>query len=130
MAGETAVALDAFKVCPKCEMIWKNRDDLLNDPEIDLVGYQVNFKDLKAGVFMFNHETCETTLSIRAELFLDLYSGPLFRERKTGTDSCPGYCLYEQNMMTCPAKCECAYVRTILHKIKTGKAVLESSTPL
>jgi len=121
MAQHTAVAVGVFKICPKCDTAWQNREDFLNDPYVELAGYQVNFKDLKAGLFLFNHLSCETTLSIKAELFLDLYKGPIFRQRKNGTDSCPSYCLYEQNFMTCPAQCECAYVRSILNKLSKMK---------
>jgi hypothetical protein len=121
MEQHRAVTVDVFKICPKCDTAWQNRENFLQDPSVELAGYQVNFKDLKAGLFLFNHVSCETTLSVRAEFFLDLYKGPIFRERKHGTDDCPKYCLYENNVMTCPAQCECSYVRVVLNKISKMK---------
>lgn len=118
MKQDTVVEVGLFKSCPKCGSVWQKREDFLADPETEIIGYQVNFKDLKTGLFLFNHLTCQTTLSLKAEYFLDLYNGPVFRERKTGTDACPGYCLYEDNLMSCPVRCECAYVRAVLNKLK------------
>jgi hypothetical protein len=49
--------------------------------------------------------------------FADLQAGPIFREKKKGTGECPGYCLHECNLSRCPAKCECAWVRDVLHRL-------------
>jgi len=73
---------------------------------------------LKAGIFMFNH-SCHTTLALRAEDFADLYQGPIFKERATGSDECPGHCLHEHNLGPCPAQCECNYIRHILQLIQS-----------
>ncbi len=110
-----------FKVCPNCEYIWNTRDDFMNDPEVSIIGYQVNFNVLKAGLFLFNH-SCKGTFAIEVKPFADLYDGPIFSERATGTDDCPGYCLRKENLDLCPAKCECAFVRHIIQLFKTQKA--------
>lgn len=106
-----------FKCCPKCHFEWPRRDDFLHDPELKVIGYQVNFKNLAAGIFLFNH-SCFGTLAIRAEDFLDLYHGPIFKERATGGPECPGHCLHEDDLAPCPSHCECAYVREILQLIR------------
>ena len=112
-----------YKQCPKCHDIWISREELLHDPDIQLLGYEVSFGGLVDGLFLFNHE-CGTTFALRVEDFEDLYDGPIFDEKLTGTDECPGYCLYKKNLKPCPAKCECAYVREIIQIInnypKTG----------
>ncbi len=51
-----------------------------------MVGYQVDFDELKAGLFLFTH-SCGTTLSVCAGDFQDLYNGPIFVERLNGTES-------------------------------------------
>jgi len=107
-----------FKVCPKCATRWPHRADFLSDPGLQLVGYQANFKALEAGILLFNH-TCRTTLALMAEDFKDLYSGPVFVERATGSAECGGHCLHKDDLGPCPARCECAYVRHILQLIKT-----------
>lgn len=70
---------------------------------------------------MFNHEipTCGTTLAMAALAFRDLHAGPVFKARLTpGDEGCPGFCQYEDNLMPCPGRCSCAYVRDILQQIK------------
>ena len=105
-----------FKICTLCGTAWPTRDDFLADPHIKLLGYSVHFKDLELGLFLFNHSSCLTTLAIKACAFTDLYEGPIFTERATGTASCPGYCLHQSELRPCPARCECAYVREVVDK--------------
>jgi hypothetical protein len=52
----------------------------------------------------FNHTPCLTTLAIKASEFTDLYDGPIFTERATGTESCPGYCLHLGTITCRPSK--------------------------
>ena len=114
-----------FKQCPKCFFEWPRRVDFLDDPNLDPIGYQVNFNALAAGIFLFNHN-CNGTLGVPASEFLDLYKGPLFKERATDSPECPGHCLHEDDLDPCPARCECAYVRQILHLIKKWPKKIEA----
>jgi hypothetical protein len=109
---------EPFKTCPLCAKVWTSRRELLTDPDIELVGYQVDFEELALGLFLFNHNTCQTTLSVRAGRLKDLYLGPVFRERKTGQQECQGYCLRRSALGPCPAECECAWVRGLLQVIR------------
>ncbi|MCK5193793.1 MAG: hypothetical protein KAQ71_08290 [Desulfobulbaceae bacterium] len=111
------VSFTAFKQCKMCEKVWRNYHDFLSDTYISLIGYQVNFEALEAGFFLFNH-SCHNTLAIPAEAFTHLYDGPIFKERATGTDKCPGYCLDKCQLEPCAAECECAYVREVLQIVK------------
>lgn len=106
-----------FKLCPKCGNEWKSQDALLDDAEVELIGYQAHFEELTAGLLMFNH-SCGTTFSVQVEEFSNLKTGPIFTERATGTESCPGHCNHKNNLEPCPAQCECAYVRDMLQVIK------------
>jgi hypothetical protein len=108
-----------FEKCPMCGCTWLTRADFLADPDVVLIGYQVNFSHLLAGFFLFAH-SCETSLAIHAAEFADLYEGPVFEKPLTGSDSCPGYCLRIDELDPCPAPCECAYVREILQIIRNG----------
>lgn len=105
-----------FKTCPICMTVWETRNGFLDDPEIEITGYQVHFKELSEGLFLFNH-LCKGTIGLKAGLFRDLYDGPIFEERLTGTEDCPEYCLIKHELRPCPAKCECAYVREIIQLI-------------
>jgi len=109
---------DGFKQCTACGVNWSSRDQFLEDPDIQLIGYQVNFVELLAGFFLFNH-SCRTTLAITAETFEDLYNGPVFSERATGTEKCPEHCLHESDFSPCPVECECAFVREIIQYVNS-----------
>lgn len=117
MTKKAAKRAAPFKVCPNCRAEWTNREQWLCDPTLKLVGYQVNFNRLKAGILMFNH-SCRTTLALPVESFADLYNGPIFDNCATGTDACGGHCLHEGDLRPCPAECECAFVRHILQLIQ------------
>jgi hypothetical protein len=107
-----------FKKCTLCGHRWQSRKDFLDDPATDIIGYQVNFEQLDLGLFLFNHLECGTTLGIPAGNFKDLYNGPVFADRLTDTKECREYCLQEDQLASCPAKCECAYVREILQTVQ------------
>lgn len=106
-----------FKQCSKCGHKWETQNDFLSDPDVSLVGYQVHFKNLHAGLLMFNHN-CGTTIAFQVEQFENLYQGPVFKERKTGSDECPGYCVQKENLDSCPAECECVFVREVIQIVK------------
>jgi hypothetical protein len=107
-----------FKICPMCGRSWRTREDFLSDLSVKLLGYQVNFEALTLGLFLFNHMTCQDTIGIEVGEFADLHAGPVYHERKTGSDECPGYCLHHCELKPCPAKCECAWVREVMQKMR------------
>ena len=115
-----------FKICSKCGFVWPERASFLSDPDLRMVGYQADFAELMAGLFLFNH-ICGTALAIKADDFRDLYDCPMFTERLRDTKECGGYCLHKSDLHPCPAKCNCAYVREIVQVIlnwpKQGLAV-------
>lgn len=122
--------MDAFKTCPCCPQTWSTREELLADPNIELVGYQVNFGTLELGLILFNHKACRSTLALHARLFRDLYEGPVFAERRTGEAECPRFCLRADELGACAARCECAYIREILQIIREWpKAAAEACRP-
>lgn len=106
-----------FKLCKVCNRQWESRASFMADDEIRLIGYQANSVDVGKGLFLFNH-SCEATLSIEAREFADLYHGPIYRDKKSGTSECPGYCLFSNDLHPCPVRCSCAYVREILQLLK------------
>jgi len=114
----------AFKHCTTCGFGWPTREHFLEDPNLVIIGYQVSFEELEAGIFLFNH-SCGTTLAIRAHNFKNLYDGPIFAERAHGTEECSEYCLHQHDLRPCPVNCECAYVREIIQLIKNWHKRLE-----
>jgi hypothetical protein len=109
-----------FKICSNCRRRWTDRDEFLSDPDVRLLGYQVNFEELQAGLFLFSHDMdgCRTTVALEAERFTDMHRGPIFEIRLTNTAECPGYCLRKESLDACGNACECAYVREVLQKVK------------
>ncbi|MEE4252948.1 MAG: hypothetical protein V2I50_02785 [Desulfuromusa sp.] len=109
-----------FKTCPCCEFTWTSREEFLADPNLDLNGYQVNFKRLEGGMFLFTHnvEACRSTMTIMMEAFRDLYSGETYTENKANSEECPRYCLDERQLSRCDALCECAFAREILQIVQ------------
>ena len=118
----TEAAATPFKICNVCNTKWQTRDTFLSDPGIELIGYQVHFEALKAGLLYFNH-VCKGSLAFYAKDFMDLYDGPVFAQRATGGDACPGHCLHKENLGPCPAECECASVREVLRIVKGWQKV-------
>ncbi len=106
-----------FMVCSNCGFSWGSREDFLADKDVIIIGYQVNFEELKAGFFLFNH-ICGTTFTLDVQSFEDLYNGEIFKVKETGSDQCPGHCLHKSNLDLCPVKCECAFVREIIQIVK------------
>ena len=106
-----------FKLCSKCGYEWETRKKFLEDPELHIIGYQVNFDELEQGFFLFNH-SCGTSLATMAGDFKDLYDGPIYSETLTDGKDCLRYCVIKEELRPCPAKCECAYVREVIQTIK------------
>lgn len=108
-----------FKTCPSCDKKWNTREDFLSDPLIELNGYQVSFKSLDKGLFLFTHmaDNCHSTMGVYVSEFDDLYSGVRYTENKALSEECPRYCVDEKRLDRCAARCECAYIREILHTI-------------
>jgi hypothetical protein len=117
----------SFKTCSKCGFAWHDRVSFLSDPQLHMVGYQVAFDELIAGLFLFSH-SCGTTFSVPAGDFQDLYDGPIFRERLNGTEKCPGCCLREKDLHPCPEKCECAYVLEITQIVLNWPKTINGKT--
>ena len=110
--------MDPFKTCPLCGHAWASRRQFLEDPELELIGYQVDFLDVALGLFLFNHRDCETTLAVRAGNFLDLYDGPVYQGCRAGEAECLRHCLRRSDLRPCPVECECACVRALLGIIR------------
>jgi hypothetical protein len=117
--GEPVVGVP-FKICPLCDYVWPTRDSLLSDSNLKLVGYQADFEDLQAGVFLFNH-SCKGTMAIRVGDFSSLYDSIILVDRATGSDECREYCVCEDELRPCPAICACAHVRELMEIIRDGQ---------
>ena len=107
-----------FKQCHCCKLGWADRPGFLADGTLEIVGYQVDFRDLEHGLFLFNHDPCKSTLAVPAGKFLDLYKGRRFAENLRETEECPRSCDDSAQLARCDQRCECAFVREVLHIIR------------
>jgi hypothetical protein len=98
--------------------VWRTREAFLDDPQVEIVGFQANCADLLLGLFLFNPLARGSTIAAPAELFRDPYDGFIYSKRATGTADCPEDCLRESERSVCPAECACAYVREILRIVR------------
>lgn len=106
-----------FSRCRPCGAKWPTREFFLRDPRLEIIEYRANLDDVTAGAFVFLHG-CGSNLSLSVRDFNGLYHGTIFNVRAEGSDACPAYCLYKENLKPCEVKCECAYVRNIIGIIK------------
>ena len=116
-----------FKECPNCNHSWLSRDKFLSDPAIRLVGYQAHFQDLDGGLFLFNHLSCKSTISVNSGEFRDLYNGPVYSKNMMGDEKCPEYCLFKFKLEPCPEECEGVFVREIIQIVKDWKKDLPAN---
>jgi len=118
-----------FKVCSMCSTKWETRDDFINDPLLFINGYMAHFERLEQSLFCFTHqkEGCFSTIAIKAEGFLSLYSGKKYKERRTNKEDCPSYCFEKERLDRCDTLCECAFNREIIEIIKTKQDLRQRS---
>lgn len=104
-----------FKICPMCSEMWISMDAFLEDPSLVYNGYQANFGTIELGFFYFTHDTaeCGSTMVIKTQPFLSLYSGRRYTGIKTLSKECPRLCLNRTKLKRCQAQCEYAFVREV-----------------
>lgn len=109
-----------FKSCPMCGRKWQNRQAFLDDPELEFIGYQANLGLPEEGLFYFTHIVagCGSTMAIKVEFFLSLYTGKRYTDLKMLTKECPGHCLNRDLLQRCETRCRYAYVREVSDIIK------------
>ncbi len=92
----------------------------MSDKSLIINGYKPDFEKLEYGLFFFTHnkDGCFSTIAVETKEFTDLYTGKIFKERKTGTKDCKGLCLKTNDLSPCNAECEAAFVRGVIQLIK------------
>ena len=112
---------EMFKLCNKCKTEWKSRNDFLNDSNIVMIGLMANNDNYKRGAYLFNHilpdGSCNTTIGLFVDNFLDMCSGEIYGQLKMGTDECSGLCVSIYELENCTAHCRNAIARIIMQEI-------------
>lgn len=109
-----------FGICPMCYYKWDTQEEFITDSSLRIDGYMADFEVLDASLFYFTHmrPECGSTFTMEAQVFLNLYNGEKYVERRTGEEECPAYCQDKENLNRCDALCECAFNREIIQIIK------------
>ncbi len=102
-----------FKTCPCCRTIWRSRNELLADGRVRLLGFQPVERDHTAGIFLFHHEDCGTTLALNLRSLKSLSRRPLLARSGCSAGVPPDYCLGEANAKPCPLQCACEFVAEV-----------------
>jgi hypothetical protein len=109
-----------FKECSCCSTSWESLAAFVLDSELTLEGYQPSFADPFEGWLLLTHNTpdCKTTLAVRTAQLRDLYDGPEYTERRTGTPGCPWLCIKENRLEECTMDCDMAWVRQVMQYLR------------
>lgn len=119
-----------FKTCPLCSTSWYTIDDFIRDSEIEVIGYQPHPEKTGAGLFIFGHRHCNSSISVQLEALSDLQVcltqdadsvyiiGPDMIQEENSTEVCYTNCLRKTDSSNGNKRCECAYVREVIQLIK------------
>lgn len=112
--------MSAFKTCTSCDKQWATRDDLLDDPDVVLAGFQPAGRDTMEGYVLFNHDKpdCRSTIALDSGSLLDMYDGPIHERILMGSEACVGHCYRIDDLETCDAPCRNAMIREVLKQIR------------
>ena len=119
-----------FKTCLLCNTSWYTVDDFIRDPEVDIIGYQPHPAKTGAGLFIFGHRHCNSSISVRLDALSELQVcltrdaesvyiiGPDMIQESCSTATCFENCLRKTDSANGNLQCECSYVREVMQIIK------------
>jgi hypothetical protein len=109
MSSETSnpPQVPPFRACGSCGKEWANWEDLILDPRLRLLGFQVDVRYPDANLLVFEHR-CGSSVSVLASRLR-----PFFREIEKdsglpslyGTHTCNKYCSQIENLVACDRRC-------------------------
>jgi hypothetical protein len=102
-----------FKTCPGCENTWLSRNELLGDPQVRLLGFQPVASGHEAGLFLFHHEKCGTTLALDLPSLGSLSRRPMLALSHCSAGVSTDYCLSKLGGGPCPLYCVCEFVAEV-----------------
>jgi hypothetical protein len=111
--------MEPYKRCTSCHKSWADRDELLDDLDINITGFQPTTEGGVHGFVLINHDApgCGSTLAIEAESLLDLYTGPVHDSALFGADDCKGHCYRVDDLSECDSPCRNAMVREVIKQL-------------
>lgn len=107
--------LDKIKkiFCTKCSRSWTHIYEVLDDPDLRLVGYRANVDDFDEGVYLFQHG-CGSTVELPVSVLIK----PQRKIKSLASlTACPGLCYYEKILNSCKAFCEGSKYRKVANRL-------------
>jgi len=110
------------KECPYCKG-WINLDQLVNDPQVRLIGMTFADDSIERVYYFFQHDRadCGTSFVVRAEFFVDYIAEPLPTEKLTNRDCCEQHCINLHDLAACRQECYFAPFRRFMHRMIAAK---------
>jgi hypothetical protein len=120
-----------FKTCTMCKAHWDTCKQFVEDPELGLNGYLVDFDEPRKGLILVTHHrtSCGSTIAVRAEELEHMYSGPKHYVHNTGKPDCGGHCLTENDFSACSATCDMRWIRDVMQLIKEHRYPVNLNNP-
>jgi hypothetical protein len=110
-----------FKACPSCGRVWTDCEKLLEDPDIRLLGFQRSADETRAGMLLFQHRSCGTSLAVSIKAFEDVIPMPVYSWAKCYRTPAPEFCSAANHNIACPLKCTCEFAYVLLFIIQTWR---------
>jgi hypothetical protein len=107
------------KTCPSCGKRWDTPCELLQDPEVQLSGYQPALSAHKSGLLLFLHRPCGTTMALDLLLVNDLVGKPILASCGGAEREAAALCLSREEGQPCPNLCVCEFVATAIATVKS-----------
>lgn len=123
--------VDHIKCC-SCKKCWDSIEEILNDRDLILFGYQPYPKDPENGFLLFLHDVddCGTTVSFNVKDFKEFFNcTDSFEAYTLGQHAgCKGKCLRTDDISRCETEgCKGAVVREFIAKVKEASVEKDSS---
>ena len=104
---------EPLMTCSRCGVKWEDIIEIIQDPLLQVEGYQATFVEPKNGLILITHhsDNCGTTLALVVADLKCLDNSDEIFTRNNGLDGCDGLCLLENKLEDCNAPCDMAWVR-------------------
>ena len=109
---------NGFKVCSACGRHWPSAEALLEDPELSFQGYQPFLQADHAGLLLFYHRPCGTTLALRLPEMSPVLPPPVLCNSRDLEGPDADFCLAHQNHEPCPGRCMCDDVAKVVATVE------------
>ncbi len=99
-------------------MNWPSLAAILDDPEVELQGYQPSITPSHSGLVLFRHNRCGTTMALDLPSLETCATARAAKLPPGEVKAPPTICLGMQEGLPCPPDCVCGTVASILEGVQ------------